>query len=374
MKDIEFGTRPESTRIVVAMSGGVDSSVAAALMVERGYQVIGITLQLYNHGTAVGNKHACCAGQDIYDARRVAARLNIPHYVLDYEKRFQRAVIDDFADNYVAGSTPIPCVRCNQQIKFKDLLETSRSLNARALVTGHYVQRIATNDHTELHKASNLERDQSYFLFTTTSEQLDYLRFPLGDLKKTQTRDLAVKFDLPVASKPDSQDLCFVPDGNYARTIERLRPGASEPGDIVLEGGNAVGRHSGIVNFTVGQRRGLGVSCREPLYVLRLNPDRREVVVGPKSSLKVTQFTINNVNWLDPASSVSKEIKLTVKVRSAHSGTPARVRALINNRAEVLFDSSPPGAIAPGQAAVFYDNTRLIGGGWIERPPINSNR
>jgi len=362
-----------NTRIVVAMSGGVDSSVAAALMVERGYQVIGITLQLYNHGIAVGNKRACCAGQDIYDARRVAAQLNIPHYVLDYEKRFQQVVIDDFADNYLAGSTPIPCVRCNQQIKFQDLLETSRSLNAHALVTGHYVQRIATNNHTELHKASNLEHDQSYFLFTTTSEQLNYLRFPLGDLKKTQTRDLALKFNLPVASKPDSQDICFVPDGNYARTVERLRPGASEPGDIVLEGGNTLGRHSGIVNFTVGQRRGLGVSWREPLYVLRLNPDRREVVVGPKSSLKVTQFTISDVNCLDPVLSVSKETKLTVKIRSAHPGTPARVRALENNRAEVRFES-PPGAISPGQAAVFYDHTRLIGGGWIERPPINSNR
>ena len=362
----------ESNRIVVAMSGGVDSSVAAALMVERGYQVIGLTLQLYDHGKALKDKRACCAGQDIYDARRVADSLNIPHYVLDYEKRFQRAVIDDFADSYQSGYTPIPCVRCNEQIKFQDLLKTARSLNACALVTGHYARRIATRGQTELHKASDLARDQSYFLFTTTVEQLEYLRFPLGNLCKGATRDLAASLDLPVASKPDSQDICFVPDGDYARTIEKLRPGASEPGNIVLEGGRVVGRHPGIIHFTVGQRHGLGVSWPEALYVLGLDPASREVLVGPKSSLEVTKIAVNRVNWLDSEPTTSEDTKLIVKVRSAHTGTPARVRMLPEGRAEVAFDA-PPGAVSPGQAAVFYDGTRLVGGGWIERPSKDSN-
>jgi len=372
MTDNGLRNQIDNNRIVVAMSGGVDSSVAAALMVERGYQVIGLTLQLYDHGKVLGNKRACCAGQDIHDARRVAASLNIPHYVLDYEKRFQQAVIDDFADSYQSGYTPIPCVRCNQRIKFQDLLKTARSLNARALVTGHYVRRIATRDQTELHKASDLTRDQSYFLFTTTFDQLEYLRFPLGDLGKGETRDLAASFDLPVASKPDSQDICFVPDGDYARTIEKLRPGASEPGDIVLEGHGVVGQHSGIIHFTVGQRHGLGVSWPEALYVLRLDPKSREVLVGPKSSLQVTQIAISSVNWLDSDLATLEGTNLIVKIRSAHSGTSARVRVLPENRAEVVFDT-PPGAVSPGQAAVFYDGTRLVGGGWIEQPSTNSN-
>ena len=365
MKNSSFISQQGNKRIAVAMSGGVDSSVAAALMVERGYQVIGLTLQLYDHGTVTGNQRTCCAGRDIYDARRVAARLNIPHYVLDYEDRFKQAVIEDFADSYIRGSTPIPCVRCNERIKFQDLLGTARSLNADALVTGHYARRIATRGSRELHKASNLSRDQSYFLFTITPEQLDYLRFPLGGLEKDQTRDLAKSFDLPVAAKPDSQDICFVPDGDYARTIEKLRPEAAEPGDIVLDDETIIGQHAGIIHFTVGQRRGLGIAWPEPLYVLRLIPDTREVVVGPKSSLQVTRITLNNVNWLTPAMTVSKEVKLTVKIRSAHRGTPARVRALPNGRAEIDFDHTP-GAVSPGQAAVFYDSSRLIGGGWIE--------
>jgi len=362
----------ESNRIVVAMSGGVDSSVAAALMVKRGYQVIGLTLQLYDHGKALSNKRACCAGQDIHDARRVAANLNIPHYVLDYEQRFQQAVIDDFADSYQSGYTPIPCVRCNERIKFQDLLETARSLNARALVTGHYVRRIATRGQTELHKASDLTKDQSYFLFATTLEQLEYLRFPLGSLSKDATRDLAASLDLPVASKPDSQDICFVPDGDYAGIIEKLRPGASEPGNIVLQGGLVVGQHRGIIHFTVGQRHGLGVSWPEALYVLGLDPVSREVLVGPKSSLEVTKIAINRVNWLGSEPETSEEMEWIVKVRSAHTGTPARVRMLPGDRAEVVFDT-PPGAVSPGQAAVFYDGTRLVGGGWIERPSTNSN-
>jgi len=362
----------ESNRIVVAMSGGVDSSVAAALMVKRGYQVIGLTLQLYDHGKALSNKRACCAGQDIHDARRVAANLNIPHYVLDYEKRFQQAVIDDFADSYQSGYTPIPCVRCNERIKFQDLLKTARSLNARALVTGHYVRRIATRGQTELHKASDLTKDQSYFLFATTLAQLEYLRFPLGSLSKDATRDLAASLDLPVASKPDSQDICFVPDGDYAGIIEKLRPGASEPGNIVLQGGLVVGQHRGIIHFTVGQRHGLGVSWPEALYVLGLDPVSREVLVGPKSSLEVTKIAINRVNWLGSEPETSEEMEWIVKVRSAHTGTPARVRMLPGDRAEVVFDT-PPGAVSPGQAAVFYDGTRLVGGGWIERPPTNSN-
>jgi tRNA-specific 2-thiouridylase len=353
-------------RVVVAMSGGVDSSVAAALMVEQGYEVIGLTLQLYNQGKGQPQGRTCCAGQDIYDARQVADQLNIPHYVLDYEHRFKSEVIDDFVNSYVSGITPIPCVRCNERIKFRDLLKTSQELGAESLVTGHYVRRLKSKNRLELHTAVDADRDQSYFLFTTKYELLDFLVFPLGDFSKNETRLIANKYHLPVAAKPDSQDICFVPDGNYARTIEMLHPGAGEPGNIILENGKVIGRHSGVIRFTVGQRRGINVSWTEPLYVMRLHPAAREVVVGPKSALNKITTSVKNVNWLDPSSRVKDEMRLTVKVRSTSIGVPAKILVRDANIADIVFESSP-GAIAPGQAAVFYDGTRLMGGGWIHQ-------
>ena len=293
---------PAGARVVVAMSGGVDSSVTAALVKEAGYEAVGITLQLYDHGAAVGRKGACCAGQDIHDARRVADRLGIPHYVLDYESRFRAAVMDDFADSYLKGETPIPCVRCNQRVKFRDLLETARELGAAALATGHYVRRVDGAGGPELHRAADPARDQSYFLFATTRAQLDFLRFPLGGLPKAETRALAQRLDLPVAAKPDSQDICFVPNGSYARVVERLRPGALEPGEIVHVDGRVLGRHEGIIHFTVGQRRGIGIADAqgggEPLYVVRLDAARKRVVVGPKPALAIAGMSLREVNWL----------------------------------------------------------------------------
>ena len=353
-------------RVVVAMSGGVDSSVAAALMVERGYEVIGLTLQLYNHGQGQHQSRTCCAGQDIYDAKQVADQLNIPHYVLDYEDRFKSEVIDDFVDSYVSGITPIPCVRCNERIKFRDLLKTSQELGAKALVTGHYVRQLNSKNHLELHTAVDSDRDQSYFLFATKYEQLDFLMFPLGNFSKGETRLIAERHYLAVAAKPDSQDICFVPDGNYARTVEMLRPGAGEPGNIILEDGEVIGKHSGVIRFTVGQRRGINISWKEPLYVTRLRPAAREVVVGPKSALGKITASVKDVNWLDPSNKAKDGRRLTVKVRSAAIGVPATIVVRDENNAHIFFESSP-GAIAPGQAAVFYDGTRLMGGGWIHQ-------
>ena len=364
------GKAPADTRVVVAMSGGVDSSATAAWLHALGYEVIGITLQLYDHGQAVGRKGACCAGQDIHDARNVAAGLGIPHYVLDYESRFRNQVMDDFADAYLRGETPIPCVRCNQTVKFRDLLATARELGADVLATGHYARRDDGKAGAELHRAADDARDQSYFLFTTTGEQLDLLRFPLGGLPdKAATRTLAQRFGLAVADKPDSQDICFVPDGDYARVIEKLRPGAAEPGDIVDMGGNVLGRHDGIIHYTIGQRRGLGIGGRsgaegDALYVIRLEADARRVVVGPRDALGVGSITLREVNWLGDGPLNGDPLAVTVKVRSTHRPVAATVAAIEGDGARVVFDSPEPG-VSPGQAAVFYHGSRVLGGGWI---------
>ncbi len=352
-------------RVVVAMSGGVDSSTAAALMVEAGYDVVGVTLQLYDHGEAIGRKGACCAGQDIYDARLVAETLGIPHYVLNYESQFRKNVMEEFADSYVRGETPIPCVQCNQTVKFRDLLSTAKDLNAECLVTGHYVRRVAGEDGGELHRAQDPGKDQSYFLYATTREQLDFLRFPLGVMTKTETRHHAERFNLPVAEKPESMDICFVPNGNYAKVVEKLRPGAWEPGDIVDLDGNVIGQHEGVVNFTVGQRRGLGVAAGHPLYVIKVDPKRRQVIAGPRSALDKTELKVSAVNWIGPGDAPPSELRTGIKIRSTSTPDLGVVRYK-DDGWDVMFDE-PQTGIAPGQAAVFYDGDRVLGGGWIQR-------
>ena len=364
-----FDKSPKDTRVVVAMSGGVDSSVVAAELAAQGYDVVGITLQLYDHGAALAKKGACCAGSDIHDARRVAEKLNFPHYVLDYENSFRESVIDDFAKSYLAGATPIPCIRCNERIKFKDLLETAIDLDADCMATGHYIQRKNGINGAELHMAADHQRDQSYFLFSTTAKQLDYLRFPLGSLaSKAETRALAAKYGLDVANKPDSQDICFVPDGNYAAVIEKLHPGASQPGKIIDQNDNILGTHNGVINYTIGQRRGLGIGgLEEPLYVVKLDVDRKLVIVGPKELLATRQVSLKEVNWLGDTPLMTKSTwKIRAKVRSTRPPRDAVLRPISNTEAIVELIAAEEG-IAPGQACVFYgqDSSRVLGGGWI---------
>lgn len=366
---VELPDLPMGTRIVVAMSGGVDSSVTAALLAEAGYDVVGVTLQLYDHGMTVGKKGACCAGQDIYDARMVADRLGIPHYVLDYESRFRDAVIEDFADAYARGETPIPCVRCNQTVKFHDLLATARELGAAAMATGHYVRRAMGPGGAEMHVAADPAKDQSYFLFATTAEQLDFLRFPLGGLDKAETRALAERFGLAVADKPDSQDICFVPEGGYARIVEKLRPEAAEPGEIVDLEGRVMGRHEGIVGYTIGQRKGLGIGGRkestDPLYVVRLEPETRRVVIGPRAALARRSVRLSEVNWLGGGPIPADGARVQVKLRSTMAAVPATLYPAPGGARAVL--DGPTHGVSPGQACVLYDGGRVLGGGWIQR-------
>jgi tRNA-uridine 2-sulfurtransferase len=372
LNSLDLPGSPQDTRVVVAMSGGVDSSVTAALLKAEGYEVVGVTLQLYDHGVAVHRTGACCAGQDIHDARAVAERIGIPHYVLDYENRFRETVIDRFAESYVAGETPVPCVECNQSIKFRDLLSTARELGAQVLATGHYVaSRVLPGGARALFRAREAERDQSYFLFATTREQLDLLRFPLGDMTKAQTRELARRFGLPVADKHDSQDICFVPTGRYTEVIERLRPGAAEPGEIVDTDGRVLGTHRGIIHFTVGQRRGIGIAAGRPLYVVRLDAAGRRVVVGPREALRTSRVRLREVNWLGEGSIDGALCagwhEVFVKVRSTRPPQPAWLSRGAGGIEVDLVEGEE--GVSPGQACVFYEaaegQARVLGGGFI---------
>ena len=371
LNSLGFRKSPAETRVVVAMSGGVDSSVVAAMLSEEGYDVVGVTLQLYDYGAALAKKGACCAGIDIHDARRVAETMGFPHYVLDYENVFKDAVIDEFADSYLGGATPVPCIRCNERVKFKDLLETAKDLEADCMATGHYIQRMVGENGPELHSAADSNRDQSYFLFSTTAEQLDYLRFPLGHLpSKDATRALAAKYDLSVADKPDSQDICFVPDGDYASVIRKLRPEAAAPGDIVYVDGKVLARHDGVINYTIEQRRGLGIGgLEDPLYVVKLDADTKQVVVGPKSMLATRIVPLKEINWLGDEPITSREEWVVgVRIRSTRPPTEAVIRPISETEATVELVAAEQG-ISPGQACVFYDrnSSRIFGGGWIHK-------
>jgi tRNA-uridine 2-sulfurtransferase len=371
LNSLGFAKAPQDTRVVVAMSGGVDSSVVAAELKAQGYDVVGVTLQLYDHGAALAKKGACCAGRDIHDARRVAETMGFPHYVLDYENIFREAVIDEFADSYLAGATPVPCIRCNERVKFKDLLATARDLDADCMATGHYIRREMGAQGPELHRAADPARDQSYFLFSTTPEQLAFLRFPLGGLaSKAETRALAARHGLSIADKPDSQDICFVPNGDYAAVIEKLRPGAGSPGRIVHVDGRVLGDHGGVIHYTIGQRRGLGIGgLDEPLYVVRLDVETRQVVVGPREMLATRTVPLAEINWLGDAPFESRaEWPVMVRVRSTRAPREAVIRPRSATTAEVEL-IAPEQGVSPGQACVFYapEGTRVLGGGWIRR-------
>ena len=369
LKILNNSTKPISeTKIVVAMSGGVDSSVVACLLNQAGYQVIGITLQLYDHGEALKKKNACCAGVDIYDAKKVAEKFGFAHYVLNYQNAFQEAVIDDFADSYLRGETPIPCVKCNQSVKFKDLLQVARDLGADGMATGHYVQRIINSaGKSALHKAFDHSKDQSYFLFATTQEQLDFLHFPLGGFTKEHTRKLAEEFGLEIANKPDSQDICFVPNGDYASVIKKHRPNAFVEGELIhIETKKVLGTHEGIINFTLGQRRGLGIAYPNPLYVIKIDPQNNQVFVGEEHFLDQQIFTIRNCNWLIDLPKIGEKFEAEIRIRSTAKEHLATIEVLENNRAKITMKSMTR-AITPGQAGVIYFGNQLVGGGWIEK-------
>ncbi|MDG1970150.1 MAG: tRNA 2-thiouridine(34) synthase MnmA [Paracoccaceae bacterium] len=375
VNSLGFAKAPADTRVVVAMSGGVDSSVVAAQLASEGYDVVGVTLQLYDHGAALAKKGACCAGQDIHDARRVSEKMGFPHYVLDYESKFREAVIDEFAEQYLAGATPIPCVRCNQTVKFRDLLATAKDLDADCLATGHYIQRKEGPTGAELHRAADANRDQSYFLFATTQEQLDFLRFPLGHLpSKDDTRALAAKYGLPVADKPDSQDICFVPNGNYADVIQKIRPDSAQPGEIVHLDGRVLGEHPGVIHYTIGQRRGLGigggVTDGDPLFVVKIDADAKQVIVGPHEALATRRIPVAEINWIGATAFTDAPEggwDVLVKVRSTRppieaSVFPTKDGAVVELRSDEI-------GVSPGQACVFYapEGGRVLGGGWIQR-------
>ena len=379
VNSLGFAKPPADTRVVVAMSGGVDSSVTAALLHEQGYEVVGITLQLYDHGVAIQAKGACCAGADIHDARTVAGQLGIPHYVLDYEGRFHNQVMQDFADSYLRGETPIPCVRCNQTVKFTDLLKTARDLGADCLATGHYVQRIDADGSAELHRGADPSKDQSYFLFATTPDQLDYLRFPLGGMSKDETRTLAHKYGLAVADKPDSQDICFVPNGRYSEVVRRLRPGVVEPGEIVHLDGTLLGKHNGVIDYTIGQRRGLGIGGRKdaddsegPLYVVGIEAESHRVIVGPQAALACDRVMLGEVSWVARSGAPTTGTKVMARLRNT---SPALAGTLTDHdgaAAVTVMLDEPQFGISAGQAAVLYDAEapeRVLGGGWITKAP-----
>jgi tRNA-uridine 2-sulfurtransferase len=371
---------PREHRVVAAMSGGVDSSVVAGLLKVAGYDVVGITLQLYDHGEAIRRKGACCAGQDIHDARRVAASLDMPHYVLDFESRFKEAVIDDFVESYLQGATPIPCVKCNQTVKFADLLARAKDLDASALATGHYIESRmrAGTQHRDLFTPADMARDQSYFLFATTQEQIDFLRFPLGLLPKAETRAMAQELGLIVADKPDSQDICFVPDGKYADVILKIRPDAAEAGDIVHLDGRVLGRHEGIIHYTIGQRKGLGVGGGDPLYVIKLDAAAKRVIVGPREALKQTEIPVSDLNWLGPQKLSDEPAPVFVKIRSTRPAVPATIR--LTEVGVVIAIAEGEYGVSPGQACVLYDGlgagARVLGGGFIalQSPRVSFTR